>query len=67
MLRGLALKNRRFGVTYRLLVTVNFVPSSPILVSLMMMDAVRFSKSLVLQDPHGVNTPKDGILHCGLV
>jgi phospholipid N-methyltransferase len=41
----------------RLLVTGNVVPSSPILVTLMM-EAIHFSETWYLQDPHGVISQK---------
>jgi hypothetical protein len=43
------------------LVTANIVPSSPILVTLMM-DVIRSSKTSVLNS-HRANIPRDGILH----
>jgi hypothetical protein len=46
----------------RLLVTGNFVPSSPILVTLMM-EALSPSKTLVLTRPTWCTIPEDGILH----
>jgi hypothetical protein len=48
----------------RLLVTANVVPSSPILVNLMMW-AIRFYETLVLTRATRRNTPEDGILHDG--
>jgi hypothetical protein len=50
----------------RLLVTVNVVPSSPILVTLMM-EVLRSSETLVLIRATRCVDPKDGILysHCG--
>jgi hypothetical protein len=41
----------------RLLVTANVVPSSPILVTLMM-EAIRSSETRFLQEPHGVTSQK---------
>jgi hypothetical protein len=41
---------------------VNDVPSSLILVNLMM-EALSFYKRRFLHDPHGVNIPEDGIEH----
>jgi hypothetical protein len=40
-----------------LAVTVNVVPSSPILITLVV-EAIRSSESLFLQEPHGVTTQK---------
>jgi hypothetical protein len=47
---------------HQLLVTVNLVPSSPILVTLMM-GALRSSKTSVLIRATWHNIPEDGILH----
>jgi hypothetical protein len=46
----------------RLLVTANAVPSSPILVTLIM-EAIRSSETLVLTRATRRNVPEDGILH----
>jgi hypothetical protein len=46
----------------RLLVTVN-VPSSRILVTLMV-EALGFPETSVLQEPHGVTSQKTPFLHC---
>jgi hypothetical protein len=64
-------KNRHFGRTYRLynqggnnqrarnrlLVTVNVVPSSPVLVTLMT-EAILSSETPVFTEPHGVTSQK---------
>jgi hypothetical protein len=47
---------------YWLLVTANIVPSSPILVTLMM-EEIRSSETLVLTRVTWHNIPEDGILH----
>jgi hypothetical protein len=46
----------------QLLVTANVVPSSPILVTVMM-EAILFSKMLVLTSAAWHNSSEDGILH----
>jgi hypothetical protein len=49
----------------RLLVNANVVPSSPILVTLMM-EALSFSETLVLTIATWRNIPEDRILHVGI-
>jgi hypothetical protein len=46
----------------RLVVTANVVPSSPILV-ILMMERYVLPKRRFIQEPHGVNIPEDGILN----
>jgi hypothetical protein len=46
-----------FFCVLQLLVTANVVPSSPILVTLMM-EAIRSSKMWSLQKPHGITSPR---------
>jgi hypothetical protein len=55
-------KNRRTSSVLRLLVTANVVPSSPILVTLMM-DAIRSSETSVLIRASRRHIPEDGIHH----
>jgi hypothetical protein len=43
-------------------VIANFVPSSPILVTLMR-EAIHSSETSVLQEPEKSSVPEDGILH----
>jgi hypothetical protein len=59
MLRRVALVRR--NVVHRLLVTTNIVPSSPILVTLMM-DALCSSKTSVLTRATRRNIPEEGVL-----
>jgi hypothetical protein len=47
----------------RLLVTANVVPSSPILVILMMEELSSFKTSVLIRATQR-NIPQDGILHC---
>jgi hypothetical protein len=60
-------RNRRarnnFSSVLRLLVTANVVPSSPILV-IMMMEAIPFSETSVLTRTTPRNISEDGILQC---
>jgi hypothetical protein len=59
-------KHRRFGGTYRLhhrlLVTVNFVPSSPIFVALIL-EAIPSPETSLLTRATRCHIPEDGILH----
>jgi hypothetical protein len=62
----LAITSNRLYIVFlrsvrRLLVTASFVPSSPILVTLMM-EAICFSETLVLTRAARRNIPEDGIL-----
>jgi hypothetical protein len=50
------------GSVLRFLVSANVVPSSPILVTLMM-EAIRSSKTSVLARATLYNIPEDGIFH----
>jgi hypothetical protein len=58
MLRRVALLRS----VHQLLVTSNFVPSSPILVTLMT-EAMRTSETSVLKKTARRNIPEDGVLH----
>jgi hypothetical protein len=68
-MQGGSCENRRYGGTYRLLpsvfqllVAANFVPSSPIFVSLKM-KAIRSFETSVLTIATRRNTPEDDILY----
>jgi hypothetical protein len=59
MRRSVALRS-----VFQLLVTVNVVPTSPILCTLVM-DAIRSPETSVLTTATRCNIPKDDILHTG--
>jgi hypothetical protein len=62
MFRGVALVRTDVSSLHRLLGTVNFVPSLPILVSVMM-EALRSSEMSVLTRATRRNIQEDGIFH----